>query len=333
VVHHAEAMAQKAQAYIDPKKPGLEVSPYFDPFLPKSDFNVAYTDYIDTDAIRAKAADNPGMQGQEVPAVDFVWHPGKSLAECAPANTRFSYAFASHVMEHVPNPAGWVNELLSTLKVGGYVVLFLPDRRHTSDYFRHETEFYQAAQWWIDQPPVPTSGQVLDFMSNAFSMVHGVGVAWSADGVPLDTERPYSDKSAVEEASFVQAYDYYMDIHCSVWTSDSFRRVFERLIAVGILNAEIVEVVEGGGEFLAVLKKLGEPKLSPPPKKTASSGAASSGELQRFRVIDHQLTVLRHDVAYLIEQGDRRHKRSLILRFKIWLKPKLMALIGRSSAK
>jgi SAM-dependent methyltransferase len=354
LVQHSVALTRKAQAYIDPKKRGLEVSPYFDPFVSKSDFKVAYTDYIDTETIRAKAAGNPELRGQDVPEVDFVWHPGRTLAECAPHETRFDYVVASHVMEHVPNPIGWVNELLSTLKIGGHVVLFLPDRRYTSDYYRAETHFYQAVQWWLEQPSVPTPGQVLDFMSTAFSKDHDTVIEKSPDGMPFGTTRPYTDTNAVDFAAFVHKHNNYLDIHCSVWTSSSFGPLFERLVGIDILNVEIVEVVDDEGEFLAVLRKKGEPKRLPPSLPQAvsdvsldyaapSGGQANSltietqlralrqdvGSLTRqndpglLNAIDHRLKVLHHDMGYLIRQFEDQRKRPWGLRFKIWLKPKI----------
>ncbi|MFZ0268051.1 methyltransferase domain-containing protein [Caulobacter sp.] len=328
---------------LQPNGLGLELSPYFDPFLSKSDYNLLYTDYIGTEEIRAKASQNPGLQGREVPEVDFVWTPGRPLAECAPPGTLFDYAIASHVMEHVPNPIGWINDVLSVMKVGGRLALFLPDRRLTTDYYRQETQYHHLVQWWIEQPSVPTPGQILDFMTNSFEHRHGIEVDWAAIEGGLRLPPYYSGADSLNTAIFVHNETHYVDVHTTVWNATTFKSVFERVISSGLLNVSMGEVIEEGPEFLVVLTKLGEPSVKPPGRRVTTKPAPLSMPAvitppptvagSAIENVVHQLDILRHDVSFLVQlvsdtsaqilHGQQQRRASLLGRARNWLKRRL----------
>src|SRR5437879_5294850 len=106
---------------------GIEIAPYFNPFLAKSEFNIVYTDYVSTEDLRNKAAGNPTAVNRAVPEIDFVWKPGKPLKQCIGTAEPFDYALASHVVEHVPNTIGWLNDIFSILKDGAVLALIIPN--------------------------------------------------------------------------------------------------------------------------------------------------------------------------------------------------------------
>jgi hypothetical protein len=73
-------------------------------------------------------------------------------------------------------------------------------------------------------------------------------------------KRHYTDATAIDFAEFVAREDHYLDIHCSVWTPESFVEAFSRVIATGRLNVEIVGPFTGfsgatSAEFLVYLRK------------------------------------------------------------------------------
>lgn len=242
---------------------GLEIAPYFHPITDRSLHDVFYVDCIDNDEIQRKAAANPGSVGREVPRIDAVWVPGRRLAQCV-GGRRFSYAIACHVLEHVPNPLGWLEEILECVTVGGRVAILLPDRSASMDYYRPLTSFAQVVGWSIEKPSRPTATQVMDFLSQSF---HDDGTTAFAAGMPpfADMRRQYSDQQAIDFARFVHSTGTYLDVHCSVWTADSFVEVFDRVRAVGLLAVTIDGPYRGftgspPGEFLVYLEKTAEPQ-------------------------------------------------------------------------
>lgn len=292
MVAHLEDCKNRALAAIDLNGHGLEIAPYFDAFIRKTDCGgrIMYTDYVSNEEIQAKSKLNPHGSSGEIPVIDFVWTPGVALKTCAPKGAEFDYVVASHVMEHVPNPIGWLNELLSVVKISGKIVLFLPDRNHTFDYFRNPTNFGELVSWWIEQPAVPNVTQVADFMSNSFS--DDGTVIRDHKNVPQNFKRPYTDEDMINTTVFVYNEGGYIDAHTSVWETETVAEILGRVRDAGLLNVDISSAYKSGPEFLIVLTKLGEPLKIPPQRKhfvpvnaTAPSGLLDvvRGEIERLK--------------------------------------------------
>ncbi|SFM96600.1 Methyltransferase domain-containing protein [Pleomorphomonas diazotrophica] len=237
---------------------GLEIAPYFNPFFSKEKHNVLYTDYISNEEIKSKASTNPSAINSTPPDIDFVWTPGVLLRQCAPAYIVFDYAVASHVMEHVPNPIRWLNEILQVLKIGGRLRLILPDRRESNDYFRAETTTAELLSWWVRDLSIPSPEQIADFM--LFGMGDGIYDGFR-DGVPVRPNKQYSVSDAISMMRHTVATGQYIDVHCSVWSRDGFIKTIAEVTSIGLLNIEIVPISDSPTEFTVDLIKLGDPAL------------------------------------------------------------------------
>ncbi len=264
---------------------GLEIAPYFDPFLFKKDFeNLFYTDYCSNSELLEKAKKNPGfVGGGSLPEIDFVWIPGAALSDCAPDGIRFDYAVASHVMEHVPNPIGWMNEVLATMVDGGRLALFLPHRRTNMDRDRNLTTFGELVGLWASQPSVPTPTQVGDFLTNSIDIDRNEVLAGRAATAPGRCH--YSDEEVVSFCTWVATTGRYLDVHCTVWEPGQFIDVIRRATEAGLMNVDVSETYDDMFEFAVILTKRGSPRLTPPragiePAKEAAYGRFT--KLQRW---------------------------------------------------
>jgi len=113
--------------------------------------------------------------------------------------------------------------------------------------------------WSIEKPAKPTPTQVMDFLSQSFE---DDGAVDFEPPLPPFTEakRHYTDTEAIGFAEFVARENHYLDVHCSVWTPDSFVEAFTRVIAAGRLDVEIIGPFTGfpgatTAEFLVYLRK------------------------------------------------------------------------------
>ena len=255
-------------SHLPTEQRGIEIAPYFHPIVDRSRFDVIYVDCIDNDEIQRKAAENPGAVGKTVPLVDAVWTPGVPLGDCI-GHEPLHYAVASHVLEHVPNPLGWLQEILDCLEPGGMVAIVLPNRERSMDYYRQPTSFAQLIGWSIEKPAKPTPTQVMEFLSQSFE--DDGTVDFDAPMAAFaEAKRHYTDAQAVEFAEFVARENQYLDVHCSVWSPDSFIDVFSRVIAGGLFPAKIIGPFTGfpgstPGEFLVYLEKTSPASLTGSP--------------------------------------------------------------------
>lgn len=291
VQHNLEMTAAATKDLNDFAGRGLEIAPYFDPFVDRSKHAVLYTDYIPHDEIKRKASENPSLNAADIPDIDFVWTPGQPLSLCAPVE-KFDYVVASHVLEHVPNPIGWLNDVLSVVKTSGKVVIFLPDRRVNADLHRSLTTFAELIDLWIQQPDVPTPRQVADFMGGSFLNEHGSNNFYGV-GQAKTVVRSYPDSEAIDVATFVARNGNYVDVHASVWEPDHFCELVNRLVAAGLLNVKISALVTDTAEFMVVLVKLGEPERRAPAKAIAHQ---KSDTLDHIR---HRLEVMHHESGHM----------------------------------
>lgn len=226
---------------------GLEIAPSSTPLADRGTFDVTYV----------------AVPGREIPgdlrtAADVEWHDGRSLAECL-GGRLFGYAVASHVFEQMPNPLGWIRQVLDCLEEGGRLAILLPHRERSINRYRQDTTFAQVVAWAIENPSIPTPIQVMDFLSQSFDDSGETDYA-----VPMpefsEARRHYTDSQALEFARFSWNESQRLDVHCTAWTPSSFAEVFGRLVDARLLDATVVGVFGDAGElssreFLVVLEK------------------------------------------------------------------------------
>lgn len=255
--------------------PGLEVSPLFRPIAIKSKHNVYYTDYTSAEESRIKHAN---YEHDEIMEIDFIWYPGKRLINCIDNEMRFDWAVSSHVLEHVPDPIGWLIEVFEVLKPGAVFSLALPDKRFCYDKFRRDTDVADLIDMWIRRQRIPSPRQIFDFLSRS---VDGSGEpgqrAFEVAKNFEEADRTYTDDQALEFVKYVWTTGNYLDVHCSVFTPESFVEIFKNINKLGILNVEISEPIVENGEFIVKMIKVGEPKIEHPgPPHPAAIGFIES---------------------------------------------------------
>lgn len=243
-------------------KTGIEISPLYRPTVRKEDGCVYYADYCSAEESRRKHAD---YEHDEIMEVDFVWTPGRRLRECVPHEYSFDWAISSHVLEHVPNPIGWLTEVFEVLNDGATFSIALPDKRYCYDKFRRTTDAADLIDAWIRDQAIPSPYQLFDFLSRS---VDGSG-EWGARAFDTadrfeDAKRHYTDKNALDFVLASWTTGDYFDVHCSAFTPDSFASVFKQIRDLGLLNIEISEPVVARDEFFIQLKKMGPPTIAHP---------------------------------------------------------------------
>ncbi|MEI7188803.1 methyltransferase domain-containing protein [Dickeya dianthicola] len=263
---------------MDMSTPGIEISPLYNPITDKSKHNVYYTDYTSAEESRKKHA---GYEHDEIVELDFIWDQKLTLSECIPAGSKFEWAIASHVLEHVPDPIGWMNEILDTLNDRGILSLVLPNADLIGDHLRRKTEVSDLIESWLYGRELPGPSQLYDFLRNTISQ--GSTSVASGDG------RHYTKKQAIDFVIHSWTTGEYLDAHCSVFSPERFIELIEELASLGIMNVKVVELCPAGQEFYVKLQKMGPPSLLLPQRFSPYSSMESA---------DHQIACLTKDLQH-----------------------------------
>lgn len=268
---------------------GLEVGPLDHPIVSKSEGSVFYVDHASRPDLAAKYANDPNVADvAKIVEVDFVWGVN-SLRQAIPPHLSFDYVIASHVIEHVPDVIGWLREVSDVLKAGGMLCLAIPDRRYTFDHLRQLTTLADLVDGYLHGYRRPNPRQVFDYCYNTIKVE--AGEAWKPDFDPSPGEHSHSAKSALAHAVMSLKDERYIDVHCSVFTSDSFLDLFKRLFELELIDFKIASFFPpepGSIEFFVILQKLPpiedpaervrlQMESLPEPARRGSAGSPPSG--------------------------------------------------------
>jgi SAM-dependent methyltransferase len=207
----------------------LEIGPSYNPILPKrGGQRVETVDHCDAATLRAKYANQPGVDIERIEDVDHVWR-GEPLADLVGPG-RFDVVIASHVIEHTPDMLGFLRECERALAPGGRLVLAVPDRRRTFDFFRPASTTGAVLQAHHEKRTRHAPGAAFDFIANfcTFDGRQGTGTEAAAT---FAVSNPVQD--AASGFSYYATGGEYHDCHAWVFTPSSFRLIVSDLAAIG----------------------------------------------------------------------------------------------------
>jgi hypothetical protein len=211
----------------------MEIGALCRPFVTRDEGDVTYVDHADTATLREKYRNDPDVQLDKLVHVDAVWG-ANTLADAV--GKKVDYVVASHVVEHVPDLIGWLEELRSVLNDDGEVRLVVPDKRFTFDYLRHETRIPDVVYARLLRARMPQPNVVLEYVMNVVKL--DGGQAWRGEVDEAALEHHHTLKQAEECAISVLRDGTYHDVHCWVFTPKSFGLLFAELAARGLMAFE-----------------------------------------------------------------------------------------------
>ena len=205
---------------------GLEVGPSFRPLLPKSRYNVETIDHADATTLRKKYSDNASL----IEEVDYV-SDGGSMLDKIGQSERYDFILASHVIEHVPDLVGFLQDCETLLKPAGQVILAVPDKRYCFDVLRPISTVGQVLQAKIESRDRHTIGTLYD--QDAYACAKSGDIAWmepDMENIGL-LRTPEMAKKVLDADS-----DTYRDAHGWQFTPTSFRYIIKTLNVLGFIG-------------------------------------------------------------------------------------------------
>lgn len=194
---------------------GLEIGPLHNTSIRAEHADVKYLDVFDRDQLLANYEGHPQVLPELVPEVHFPLFDGervRSIPEAIGDEPAFDWVMASHVIEHVPDVIGWLQQVAEVTVDGGRLVLVVPDRRYCFDVHRPGTTVGQMLQAHELGETVPSVRAVYDYKrGHAYTKAPDV---WAGRPPGYET-RIYDLDAVLEQVEKARAGEY-IDSH--VWT-------------------------------------------------------------------------------------------------------------------
>lgn len=235
----------------DPSGFGLEIGPGYNPLLAKRDgYRVETLDYTDAEGLRTKYR-NAAVDLSRIEDVTYV-SDGRPMVDIIGQRARYDFIIASHVIEHVPNLVGFLNDCDALLADGGVLVLAVPDKRHCFDVLQAISTAGDVLQAFHEGRTRHPPGAVFDEI--AYGALRGGKPGWGFGERGRFSFFHELSKAKLMFDQACQPAPAYVDIHAWRFTPSSFRLILRDLADVGVTRLREARFVDSVGiEFYATL--------------------------------------------------------------------------------
>ena len=247
----------KVLASVDRSMRVMELGPLHNPIAPKADgWLTSVVDHATREDLVEKYRSDPNVDTSLIEEVDIVWAAGRlDEAVLGASHGTYDAFIASHVIEHIPNPIGFLQSLERVLRPTGVVSLVVPDKRFCMDFFK----------------PLSSVGELLEAHARG-AMRHSRKARFDYDAYSIlaDGEAAFGLRQ-VREIDFLvplnvakQSFDShraevdapYVDLHGWHYTPSSFELAMLELSALEIIDFSIDRTFPPEGcEFYVTLRR------------------------------------------------------------------------------
>lgn len=246
----------KIHPYIDNYK-CLEIAPLNRPLLPKEHPNSRYLDLYSAEELKEHFRKDSNIIKDDIVDVHYI-HKGQAYKELVGGEV-FGLIIASHVIEHVPNLIGWLNDIESILDDDGIFQMGIPDKRYCFDFRRRLTDISDVMGAYLEDRKKPAPGIVYEHF---LYVPHEI----CNDPVKLHNGEVSQEFNIIKRYHAValkfakESLEKYVDTHCWVWTPESFIKIMSilyenKLIKLKIVEEETVMTKVNSYEFYITMKK------------------------------------------------------------------------------
>ncbi|MBM3547170.1 MAG: class I SAM-dependent methyltransferase [Alphaproteobacteria bacterium] len=235
---------------------GLEIGAQTRPVVTRDMGRIEYVDRCSTEELRRWYGNDPAIDATSLVEVDHVWGE-KTLLDCVGGLRAFDYVVASHVLEHVPDLLGWLEEIAEVLVDGGIASFVVPDRRFTFDILRQPTGKAELVDAYLRKLRRPAPRQIFDH----FHHHRDISAPGIRDGSvdPATLPPLHTPVELMQICRHAHENSTYIDAHCWVFTPRTFVATLDFANELGLLPFEIAAVIPtppNSDEFFVSLRRL-----------------------------------------------------------------------------
>lgn len=234
----------------------LEIGPGYSPLAPKAaGWRTHIVDHAPQDLLRAKYA-TADVDINVIEEVDTVW-AGGPLHEAVPAVLlgRVDTILASHVLEHMPDPIGFLQSASRLVTPLAVLSLALPDRRYCFDCFRPWT----TTGDWLEAHRRGSRGHSLKTRYDhvAYAALLDGRLAWGPGPIGRPTlGDPFEVAREVVRTFGGSETEPYQDCHAWQFTPAGFRLIMLELKALELTDWQIESIhLSDSFEFFVSLSR------------------------------------------------------------------------------
>lgn len=227
----------------------LEIGPLINPLVEKKD-NVYYADIKDTESIKLRYKDYSNVDIDKVVSVDFVI--ADSYEESLKNVEKFDYVVNCHVLEHIPNPIHFFNDISKCLCEEGKLIMMVPDKRYCFDHYRENSSF--SLMYAVYKNYIDNKVQVIDSVYNGTYFTKA-SIYWD---IELSNEYKKADYFDVNLNAIDGKFANSFDGHFWTFTDVSFLKIILDITRSKLFPFEILQFqpsLINTNEFGVILKK------------------------------------------------------------------------------
>lgn len=244
----------------------LEIGPFYAPVAPKADgWNTTVVDFTDQAALlaiaRSHSAESIRESAHRIEQVDIVWR--REPLDVLGLRIRpegYDFLIASHVIEHVPDIVGFLQQTSRLLTDVGIISLAVPDMRFCFDFFKPLSNTPAALAAYREGRTIHSPETVLE--AQAYPAFVAGSAAWLRnDGRPAelggnDLQSAFANYQEYARRAHEGSQEY-VDAHTWKFVPASFELMILELNCLGLSDWKIarIEEAESGSEFTCQLQR------------------------------------------------------------------------------
>jgi len=216
--------------WVEPEgKAGIEFGAFDRPMVDREKYpQTKYLDYFSRDELVEIANDNPNRNAMNIPEIDYVLK-GRKISDVVDESV--DYVVTVHVMEHLPDLVGWLNEVDKILKERGVIFSVIPNHTHIFDIDRPFTSVGEVVDNFELKRDKPPAHRLFDERYYR-KQVLPRQLFEDYEGHRQQSARTCKVQTAYD--AYKQAQTDYVDGHCGVFTPESFRDIIEATGELGL---------------------------------------------------------------------------------------------------
>jgi len=217
----------------------LEFGAFDNPTYFKSEADIEYLDYFSKSELA-------GLHGATKPervrnAIE-VDHVIKAIDFAEQLPTQFDLLIANHVIEHVPDLIRWLDNASRCLSNSGRIFLSIPHKEYTFDKIRPLTTLSDLLLAYEEKLVAPCVRQVFESLYY-YRPIRAEHVWQAASDIPklIGQKRFQTASAAWETAKEKVRSGGLLDVHCTVFTYESFLDLMRELEVAGYTRLRVVD--------------------------------------------------------------------------------------------